>query len=288
MTRPYRLGLIGLGIMGAAMARRLRAEGWDVAVWNLEPERFEAVSQSGARWCETPAEVRRQSDVVMLCILGDAAIESVCVGAGGLAEGEGARALVDFSTTSVATTRTVAAQLGMDWLDVPMSGGPAAAEQGNLTLMAGGDPSTFAAHHELFASLATNCTHMGPLGSGQVAKIINQAVCGANYLILAEALALVERSGIDAALLPKCLQGGMADSVMLQRVYPQMQQRDFDPPRSYARQLNKDLQHVAEFADELGLDLPVLRRAIDQYAAFVSAGNETADSASVSTFYEGK
>jgi len=168
---------------------------------------------------------------------------------------------------------------------VPMSGGPAAAESGTLTLMAGGDEALFARLEPLFASLAANTTLMGPLGAGQSAKILNQAICGVGYLIMAEALALAEKSGIDVARLPQCLAGGMADSIMLQRIFPQMQARDFDPPRSYARQLNKDLHSVEKLIGKLGLHLPVLAAGIAQYEKFTSAGNEMQDSAAVARLY---
>ena len=95
-----------------------------------------------------------------------------------------------------------------------------------------------------------------------------------------------ERAGIDAALLPECLAGGHADSNLLRKLYPQMQRRDFDPPRSYARQLLKDLKAVKAFAHDLGLDLPVVEAAVERYAAYVEQGNEMADSASVVRLYD--
>jgi 3-hydroxyisobutyrate dehydrogenase len=286
VTKPYRLGFIGLGIMGAPMVRRLLSKGWDVTVWNLEPERFDLVKDAGARWAESPAAVRAASDVVLLCILGDAAIESVCLGADGLSLSAGAGAVVDFSTTSVETTKSVAGKLGMDWLDAPMSGGPGAAEQGGLTVMAGGDPGLYERLSPVLADLSINMTLMGALGAGQATKVINQAICGANYVLMAEVLALAEASGINAGKLAACLKGGMADSTILQRIFTQMQARDFDPPRSYARQLNKDLHMVERVVKNLGLDLPVLAEAVAQYDRYTSAGNELEDGASVSRLYE--
>jgi 3-hydroxyisobutyrate dehydrogenase len=285
MTRE-RLGFIGLGIMGAPMVRRLRAQAWEVTVWNLEPERFEEVRASGAIWADSPASVRAASDVVMICILGDAAIESVCLGPNGLSSSAGAKAVVDFSTTNAETTRKVAAQLGLDWLDAPMSGGPQAAEEGKLTIMAGGDPALYKQLSPALAALGANMTLMGPLGAGQMTKVINQAIVGTNYVLMGEVLALAEAAGIDAAKLAACLKGGMADSTVLQRIFTQMQARDFDPPRSYARQLNKDLHMVEKVVDGLALYLPVLGAAIAQYDRYTSAGNEMQDGASVSRLYE--
>jgi 3-hydroxyisobutyrate dehydrogenase len=285
-VKPFRLGFVGLGIMGAPMVRRLRAQGWDVTVWNLEPERFDEVKTSGAVWADSPAAVCAASDVVMLCILGDAAIESVCLGRNGLSSSQGAGVLIDFSTTSAETTRRVAASLGMEWLDAPMSGGPQAAEEGSLTIMAGGDPTLYERVTPILGDLSGNMTLMGPLGAGQMTKVINQAIVGTNYVLMAEVLAMAEAAGIDAGKLASCLKGGMADSTVLQRIFTQMQARDFDPPRSYARQLNKDLHMVERVVEELGLELPVLAAGIAQYDRYTGAGNEMEDGASVSRLYE--
>lgn len=286
MKRRPRLGLIGLGIMGAAMARRLLSRGWQITVWNLEPDRFSEVSGQGAVWAETPAAVREASDVVLICVLGDDAIESVCFGPYGLASGEGADTIVDLSTTSVDVTRDVAHRLGMRWLDCPISGGPGPAEEGTLTLMAGGDPALFEQLRPVLADLSSNCTLMGPLGAGQTTKVVNQAIVGVNYVLLGEVLAMVQAAGIDAEKLPQALKGGAADSVLLQRIFPVMLNRDFEPPKGRAKQLGKDLLAVADFNAGLGLDLPVLARAIEQYVGYVDAGHGERESASVSLLYD--
>lgn len=283
--RP-RLGFIGLGLMGAAMTRRLLACGWSVTVWNLEPDRYGQVQGQGARWAETPAAVRAASDIVLLCVLGDAAIESICLGQDGLAGASGADTLVDFSTTSVDVTRHVAGRLGMQWLDCPISGGPGPAEAGQLALMAGGDAALFERLRPVLDDLSSNCTLMGPLGAGQVTKVLNQAIVGANYVLLAEVLAMAEASGIDARRLPQALQGGAADSVLLQRIFPVMLDRDFEPPRGRAGQLGKDLEAVLAFNQAHGLELPALASAIAQYLAYVAAGNAERESASVSRLYD--
>jgi 3-hydroxyisobutyrate dehydrogenase len=156
-----------------------------------------------------------------------------------------------------------------------------------MTVMAGGAPADIARIRPLMAEMAGNFTHMGPSGAGQTTKMINQAIVGTGYVLMAEALILAERAGIDAARLPECLAGGHADSNLLKKLYPQMQARDFEPPRSYARQLLKDMKAVKAFAHGFGLDLAVVEKAAEQYAAFVAEGNEMSDSASVIRLYEG-
>jgi 3-hydroxyisobutyrate dehydrogenase len=288
--RP-RLGLVGLGIMGAPIGRRLRHQGYELTVWNLEPEYFDRVRDSGATWAESPAEVWKACDIVLVCVLGDDAIESVCFGDAGFATaGEGAKLLIDLSTTSPEATLKLAAQLkkkaGAEWIDAPISGGPKPAGEGELTVMAGGDKTAFEKAEPLLRELGQNVTHMGELGSGQKTKILNQAIVGANYILMAEVLATCRAAGIDPELLPVCLKGGLADSAILQRIYTQMTAEDFDPPRSYVRQVNKDLQAVTHFVEDLGLDLPLIDIAVRQYRRYAEADNDMEDGASVSRLYQ--
>lgn len=291
--KSARLGLVGLGIMGAPMAQRLAEQGFSVVAWNLEPERYDLVKQDRVQWADSAAEVFAQSDVAMICVLGDAALESVVFGEKGFAAAEkGAGLIIDFSTSSPSATLELGPrakkELGADWIDAPMSGGPQAAREGNLTLMIGGDEAVCDAAKPILEALGSNITRMGPLGAGQKTKILNQAIVGVNYVLMAELLAICKAAGVDPKLLPGCLKGGMADSTILQRIFSQMAAEDFDPPRAYARQLHKDLKAVAGFIDELKLDLPVLDTGIHQYADFTEAGNEMADAASVSRLYEKK
>ena len=123
MSKPFRIGLIGIGIMGAQMVRSRRQQGGEVTAWNLEPERFSEVEKAGATWADSPAAVRAASDVVMICVLGDPAIESVCLGDRGLMAGEGADIVIDLSTTSPAMPASLVERTGLRWIDCPVSGG---------------------------------------------------------------------------------------------------------------------------------------------------------------------
>lgn len=289
--KSRRIGFIGIGLMGEAMTRRLLDTGYEVTVWNLEPERLETVVPYGARAAESPAAVTRASDIVLMCVLHTAAVESCVFGKDGVAQEANAdKLLIDLSTADPAATRDMAARLkqdtGMGWVDAPVSGGPPAAREGTMTVMAGGSPEDIESIRPLMADMAANFTHMGPSGAGQTTKMINQAIVGTGYVLMAEALVLAERAGIDAARLPQALAGGHADSNLLRKLYPQMQARDFDPPRSYARQLLKDMKAVKAFAHDLGLELGVVEKAVEQYVSFVSRGNEMSDSASVVRLYE--
>ncbi len=287
-----RLGFIGLGLMGTAMTQRLLERGWQVTVWNLEPERVPPLVAEGAIAAPTPAAVTADSDIVILCVLHTDAVQDVVFGPDGVSKaGTAGKVLIDHSTIDPARTRSMATQLrestGMRWIDAPVSGGPVASRAGTLTVMAGGAAEDVAAVKPVMADLAANFTLMGPVGAGQTAKMINQAIVGSGYVVMAEALRLAEEAGIAADRLPSCLAGGHADSTLLRQLYPQMQARAFDPPRSYARQLLKDLKAVQAFARGLGLDLPMLELAAARYTEYVEdRGQGMSDTASIVRLYE--
>jgi 3-hydroxyisobutyrate dehydrogenase len=293
MTKQI-LGYVGLGLMGTAMCERLLEKGWRLTVWNREQERMAPIVALGAMPARSPAEVAAKSDLTLMCVLHTDAVRECVFGAGGIASAGrlDGKVLVDHSTIDPAASRAMAADLraatGMGWVDAPISGGPPAARSGTMAVMAGGDPADVDAVRGVMRDLAGTFTHMGPAGAGQTTKVINQAIVGTGFVLMAEALALAERAGIDAARLPQCLAGGFADSSLLQRIYPQMQERRFEPPLSYARQLLKDMKFLKAFAHGLGLDLPVDESAVAQYTAYVEAGNEMVDSASIIRLYDEK
>lgn len=286
-----RIGFVGIGIMGEAMVRRLLDLGYAVTVWNLEPERLDTVVPYGAVAAKSPAEVAAASDIVMLCVLHMEAVERCVFADDGIAAaGRGPSLLIDFSTADPDGTRRAAQRLkeatGAGWIDAPVSGGPQLARTGGMTVMAGGSTEDFESARPVLAQMSGNLTLMGPVGAGQTTKILNQAIVGTGYVVMAEALMLAEAAGIDAARLPQCLAGGHADSSLLQRLYPQMQQRAFEPPSSYARQLLKDLKAVSAFSQGLGLDLKVIEQGVQRYKDYVALGHEMSDSAAVVRLYE--
>lgn len=286
-----RLGFIGTGLLGSAMVRRLLDLGYQVTVWNRARERLAPLIEAGAIEAPSPRAVTEASDIVMLCVLNTPAVSECVWGENGVAAATGrGRLVIDFSTIDPEVTRDVASRLteasGTDWLDAPVSGGPAVALKGELAIMVGGTPSAYARGKALLAQLGANVTHMGPPGAGQSAKIINQAIVGTGFVMMAEALTLARAAGIDAARMPACLAGGYADSPLLQIIYPRMVNAAFDPPAGFARQLLKDMKAVQEFAEGFGVTLPLVDTATDRYDVYVGQGNDMAESASIIRLYE--
>lgn len=290
MSAP-RLGFIGIGIMGEAMVLRLLESGFPVTAWNREPERLEAVLPQGAVAAKSPAAVAAASDILLLCVLHTDAVREVVFGPGGIATARAPAGgvLIDHSTIEPAATRGMAERLareaGWGWVDAPVSGGPQAAREGRLTIMAGGAETDVARAAPVLAALGARVTHLGPSGAGQTAKVLNQAIVGAGYVAMAEALALAEAAGLDADALPAALAGGHADGSMLQRIFPQMRQRAFEPPAGRARQMLKDLDAVLAFAREHGVALPLVEAATARFAEHVARGEGMSDTASVIRLY---
>ncbi len=284
------IGFIGLGLLGQAMALRLVQQGFSLVVWNRELERSVPLAAAGALVAESPAEVAARCATVCLCVIDGPAVEDVVFGPQGLAQaGRPAGRVVDFSTVPPHQTRAIAQRaqaLGLRWVDAPVSGGPAAAASGGLTIMFGGSPEDANAVEPLLQAVASRRTHLGEVGSGQDMKVVNQALVGGTAVLLAEALALAGRMGLPLEKVPSCLAGGLADSVGLQRIWPIMAAEAFDPPAGRAAQLLKDLRVVDQVRAAEALELPLLQAAIGQYRAYVEErGAGDAETFSITRMY---
>jgi 3-hydroxyisobutyrate dehydrogenase len=273
----FSIGYVGAGLMGGPMVKRLTSLGWKVRAYDIVPARSMLASA---------AEAAQGADVVLLNLPTNEAVEDVvsklipALRAGQL--------VVDFSTIPVDACRAHAARVlkatGCRWVDAPVSGGPPAVEAGTLTVMAGGDEEDLQKLAPLMRDIAGRCTHMGPVGAGLAAKMINQLIVGVGTAMLGEAEALCEKAGIDAARIPECLGGGYADSNVLKAYWPRMVQRDF-APRGYVRQLLKDLEMVSAWAAKLQSRTPVLESALEAYRELKKKGHSELDTAAVVKLY---
>jgi 3-hydroxyisobutyrate dehydrogenase len=269
------VGFVGLGIMGGGMARNLIARGHEVVVWNRSPGRLEAVVEAGAAAAGSPADVARRTDTVMVCVSDTPDVEQVVLGTGGIVEGLRPGGLVvDHSTISPAATRSLAAAVaerGGRWLDAPVSGGSEGAARGTLSIMVGGDPADLERARTLLEAYGSTITHLGPVGSGQMAKLVNQALVVVTQLAVSEGLLLAEAGGLDLGATLEAVTGGAAGSWMLANRGPQMAERDWRPGFTIDLQ-QKDLRLVLEAADELGVPLPGTSLVFQLYRALQRRG----------------
>jgi len=280
-----KFGYVGIGLMGLPMTKHLLSKGHSVVAYDIVPGRAEA---SGAKVADSPAGVCAGVDAVLLNLPTNEAVEEAVFGAKGVASAVKSL-VVDFSTVKVDNgkrfSEMLKAKAGCNWVDAPVSGGPPAAANGSLTVMAGGDKADIERLAPLWKDVAARFTHMGPVGAGLAAKMINQLIVGCGNAVLAEACMLAEAAGIDAARIPACLAGGHADSTLMQQIYPRMAARDF-APRGYARQMLKDLEMVNELAAKLHAPLPMMAEALSLYRLLVHRGHSEVDTSGIFKLYE--
>jgi 3-hydroxyisobutyrate dehydrogenase len=285
-----RLGYIGIGLMGAPMARRLVEAGYEVAIWGRTPAKLASVLAAGAHEATTPAAVASQADIVFTCLSDTAAVEEVVFGADGIAAGGGVdKILVDMSSIRPDATREMAERLrretGMAWLDAPISGGVAGSEAGTLTVMAGGVQEDFDRVAPLVAHLSQRFTLMGSNGAGQATKLINQIMVGTGVAVLAEAAALAIRAGIAAERIPEALAGGRADSLLLQQFFPKMVSGDFFL-EWHLRTTLKDLDTVQALARETGTAMPMTATATELHRLMAKRGYAEDDGTAFARLYQ--
>lgn len=290
MTSKAKIGYVGVGLMGLPMVNRLLSLGYFVRAYDIAPAQVAAAGKAGAQAASSAADAVPGADLVLLNLPTPEAVEAAVFGENGVASAlRPPQLLIDFSTIRVVQCKANAQRLremtGVGWIDAPVSGGPPASGSGTLTIMAGGEAVDIERSRAFFADVAGRFTHMGPTGAGMATKMLNQLIVGAGHAVMAEAVVLAEAAGIDPARLPECLAGGLADSLLLQRLYPRMVKRDF-APQGYVRQLLKDLEMVNEFAGALKAPTPMMGEALTLYRMLAHLGHTELDTAAVLKLYE--
>jgi 3-hydroxyisobutyrate dehydrogenase len=254
------LGFIGIGLMGRPMVLRLLGAGYNVNVWNRSPDKLVQVADAGAKVCASIAELVKASQVILLCLTDTVAVESV-IYKGIVENGLVNQLLIDLSSIHPDNTRQLASVLkdkcGMSWVDAPVSGGIVGAEQGSLTIMAGGSSENVSIARTILAPLYQQFTHMGELGCGQVTKICNQMIVSCNVIVIAEMIALAKKAGVAVEKIPQALHGGFADSKPLQILGPEMALADFEPLKWRVSTLLKDLNMALELSIKQGNAIPM-------------------------------
>jgi len=264
-----KIGFVGLGNMGRAMARRLHEAGAEVVVWNRSDGPAEAAVALGMRRAATLPELAREIGDGVICINLTTAevVGKLVFGEAGLIAGLSAGAMIiDFGTTGVPATQEFARRA--TWVDAPVSGGQVGAEAGTLTIMTGGSEAAFQRALPIFKVLGQRATHLGPSGSGQVTKLANQLIVAQTIDAVAQALRLAELAGVDPAKVREALLGGFAESRILQLHGDRMVRRDFAPGGRSEWQL-KDVRLICELAKSLGFESPTLDNCRAQWEKFV-------------------
>ncbi|MEQ8660042.1 MAG: NAD(P)-dependent oxidoreductase [Gammaproteobacteria bacterium] len=270
------IGFIGLGAMGSEMVRHLLGAGHQVTVWARRADALAPHVAAGATVAASPAALARACDHVFLCVTDTAAVEDVVFGSDGIAAAAPhAGVLVDHSTIHPLATRELAARLrastGMAWVDAPVSGGVPGARGGALVVMAGGAADDLARVEHLIGHYAQRITHLGAVGSGQAAKVVNQVLIGGAVAVVAEAFSYAAAFGVDAARLPDALAGGWADSTVLQNHARRMAAADYAGDVD-ARIMAKDMDIALDMGRATGVPMPVSALVQQLYRRLVAEG----------------
>jgi 2-hydroxy-3-oxopropionate reductase len=284
-----KIGFIGLGLMGKPMAKNLLKAGFTLTVCSRSPAPVVELAGLGATAAPSARGVAAASDVVITMVPDAPEVEQVVTGPEGILAGARPGLIhIDMSTISPLATRRLAAleqQAGVSLLDAPVSGGTVGAEAATLSIMVGGDEVAFEICREVFAALGTRLNYMGPSGAGQTTKACNQIMTGGINAVMAEALVLAQKSGLDPAKVVEVLSGGAARCWALEVRAPKILKRDLLPGFKAAMQY-KDLNIVGETARAEGVPMPLTALVRELYAAMLADGNGHLDNSAVVTVLE--
>jgi 3-hydroxyisobutyrate dehydrogenase len=270
--------------MGGAMAANVARAGYPVTAWNRTPGRGDTLAELGVNRVGSPAEVARASDIVVSIVSDTPDVEAVLFGPAGVEAGAAPDVLVvDMSTISPSATRGFAERLGargVRMLDAPVSGGSEGAKKGTLSIFVGGDAGDLERARPVLSTMGTTITHMGPIGSGQAAKAINQVILAGTYLGVAEGIVLAIKAGLDVDALVAALSGGAAQSWVLANRSGRMAANDY--PLGFKVALHrKDLGIALQLARETGTALPVSAIVEQLEAGLIGRGHGDDDVSAV-------
>jgi 3-hydroxyisobutyrate dehydrogenase len=275
-----RIGFVGLGTMGAAMAANLAGRGFSVTGWNRTPGRPEAAVAAGVVVAGSLAELAGAADTVVICVSDTPDVEAVLFGDEGLAAVlQPGRLVIDCSTIAPAASRAIAERLGANgirFVDAPMSGGSEGARNATLAFFVGGDASDVERARPVLEAMGRTVTHVGPVGSGQAVKAVNQVVLAGTYLGVAEGMVLALKAGLDPGQVAESLGGGAAQSWVLANRSGRMIANDY--PLGFRTSLHlKDLAIALDLARSIGATLPVAALAAQLEAGLVAEGHGDED-----------
>jgi 3-hydroxyisobutyrate dehydrogenase len=257
---PDRIAFLGLGIMGSRMAANLRRAGFELTVWNRTKATADAfAAEHGAAVADTPAEAAAVSDIVITMVVDGDQVKQVLLGRDGVATRARPGLLcIDCSTIGPTATREIAGVLahhGVNLLDAPVTGSSPKAQDGTLTIMAGGADEDFARARPVLEAMGALIVHAGPLGHGQMVKLINNAVAAINTAVVGEALLVAKRAGVDLDVLTQVVASGSGSSAMLELKAGPMRNHDYSTLFKLEHML-KDVRLCLEEGQTAGAPFP--------------------------------
>ena len=277
-----KIGFIGIGLMGFPMAKNILKSGYKLKVFNRSLVKAEPLKDFGAEISKTVSELVKDSEIIITMLTDDKAVDQVMGSSHFLDNLKPGSTVIDMSSTKPITAKKHGKNLSLkkiDYLDAPVSGGTIGAEEGSLAIMIGGDQKVFNKAEDLLKTMG-NPTLVGPVGSGQVAKLANQIVVGLTIGAVAEAVTLCEKAGADPIKMISALSGGWADSKVLQTHGKRMIDKDFSPKGKTSTHL-KDMNNILECANNFNTHLPISNLVKEMYKNLVENGHGNDDHSSL-------
>jgi 3-hydroxyisobutyrate dehydrogenase len=283
MSKP-RIAFLGLGIMGSGMAQNLLTKGFPLTVFNRNAEKSKPFANEGAHVATSPREAAERAEIIVSMVADDIAARSLWLGENGaLASAKPGTICIECSTVTVNWVRELAAaaaQKKSGILDAPVTGSKSHAAAGELNFLVGGDSATLEKARPVLAAMGKTIAHLGPTGSGAMIKLINNFVCGVQVAALAEALTMIERSGLDRAKALDILTHGAPGSPLVRTVANRMTAPDFTP-NFLLRLMAKDIGYAIQEGGKLSLDLVTARAALEDFQKAIAAGYGDKDIAAI-------
>ncbi|MBQ6196487.1 MAG: 2-hydroxy-3-oxopropionate reductase [Lachnospiraceae bacterium] len=284
-----KVGFIGLGIMGKPMAKNLMKAGYELVVTTHKQETIDEFIALGAEGAANGAEVARKADVIITMLPNSPQVSEVCLGKGGIIEtGTEKTVVIDMSSIDPTASRAIAAELakkGIELLDCPVSGGEPKAIDGTLSVMCGGKKEVWDKYYDLLMAMAGSVVYVGPIGSGNVAKLANQMIVAANIGAVAEALTFAEKAGTDPELVYQAIRGGLAGSTVLDAKAPMMLAGNYKPGFRIDLHI-KDLNNALNAAHAINMPVPMTAHMMEVMQELKNHGEGGNDHSDIVKYYE--
>ena len=284
-----KVGFIGLGIMGKPMSKNLLKAGHELVVYDRNAASVEELTALGADTAESAAGVAEKCSVIITMLPNSPHVRDVCLGENGIADtaAEGT-VVIDMSSIDPVQSKAISAELakkGIELMDAPVSGGEPKAIDGTISVMVGGNKETFDRFYDLLMTMAGSVVYVGPIGSGNVAKLANQVIVAVNIAAVSEALTLAVKNGADPELVYQAIRGGLAGSTVLDAKAPMMMAHDFKP--GFRIELHiKDLTNALNAAHATDTSLPITAQVMEIMQALKNDGCEKEDHSAIVKYYE--
>lgn len=285
----FKVGFIGLGIMGKPMARNVRKAGYGLIVYDRNGSTLETFRKEGTEIAANGREVAEKSDVVITMLPNSPHVASALFDKDGIAEGlRAGQAVIDMSSINPVASKEFYSRLKerkVNFLDAPVSGGEPGAIEGTIAVMVGGDKPVFDKYYDLLMTMASSVTYIGPAGCGNITKLANQMIVAVNISVLSEAYVFAKKAGADPKLVFEAIRKGLAGSKVMEQKSPKIFSGDYDP--GFRVELHiKDLQNVLDTAHTDNISVPFSAAAMEILQSLKADGLEKKDHSAIVKYFE--